>query len=202
MHPKSDLTAATQTLNESLDQFISSYIGLLSDDNSQIMTEYDSEWPSPCIQLTSEDLNATADGSEVPWQPVLRNDGVTLNNIAEALEIEIDPQLSALFCRYYSHDLPAVTERGELEILQAWNEEDFDRLQKNLIAHVLMKRRLKQPETLFFATTDQEEFIISLELATGNVVLEQVGKLPKEVLAPDIATFIDSLKPRAVVVTL
>jgi SecY interacting protein Syd len=189
-------------LQSSLDNFMSSYIDLVSDDNSKIMTELDHDWLSPCIELSKAELDEKSDGDEVPWHPIIRDQNLSLDNIAEALEIAIDPQLSALFCRYFSHDLPAVTSRGELEIIQAWNDEDFDRLQKNLIAHVLMKRRLKQPDTLFFATTDQEEYIISLEVATGNVVLERVGKLPQEVLAPDIATFIDSLKPRAVVVTL
>ena len=45
-----------------------------------------------------------------------------------------------------------------------------------------MKRRLKQPETLFFAVTDQEDFVISLELSSGTVVVEQVGKNPHKKL--------------------
>ena len=105
------------------------------------------------------------------------------------------------FINTYIHDLPATTERGDLDILQAWNEDDFERLQKNLISHVLMKRRLKQAETLFFATTDQEDFIISVDVGSGNIMLEQVGKVATEVLAPDLASFMKTLKPRNVVLT-
>ena len=78
--------------------------------------------------------------------------------------------LLALFCRYFSHDINATAEQGGLTLLQAWNEEDFDRLQKNLIAHVLMKRRLKQADTLFFALTDEEDLLLSILLETGEVV--------------------------------
>lgn len=191
-----------QQLVENLDKFINTYIDLVGDDNRLILTEFDADWLSPCIQHSETELQSVEDGKQVTWRPTLQPASSHLSDLASALEIEIDPQLEALFCRYYSHDLPAQTERGELDILQAWNADDFERLQKNLISHVLMKRRLKQPETLFFATTDQEDFIISIDVATGNVVLEQVGKVPKEVLAQDLASFMLTLTPRNVVVTL
>jgi SecY interacting protein Syd len=193
---------SANALISSLEQFHTAYIDLIGNDERLMMTEFDSDWLSPCIQLSEELLAKTNDGDSVPWKPVRRDSGLSLDNLASALEIEIDPQLSALFCGYFSHDLPASTERGDLDIIQVWNEEDFERLQKNLIAHVLMKRRLKHDDTLFFATTDQEEFIISLDVKTGNVMLEQVGKVPQEVLAPDIATFISGLTPRPVVASL
>ena len=77
------------------------------------------------------------------------------------------------------------------------SEEDFERLQQNLIGHLLMKQRLKQPPTLFFGLTDEDDFILSVDNASGEVVLEQVGKLPTRCLAPDLATFVDGLTPGA-----
>jgi SecY interacting protein Syd len=58
-----------------------------------------------------------------------------------------------------------------------------------------MKRRLKQPETLFIALTDEDDFILTVDNASGEVVLEQVGLLPKEVVAPNLEVFIQSLQP-------
>lgn len=191
----------TNLLLDQLDTFVSSYIDLVGGSNRQMLTEFDADWLSPCIQASESELSNLKDGAEVAWLPVLQPANVHLNDLAAALELTIDPQLEALFCRYYSHDLPAQTERGDLDILQAWNKDDFERLQKNLISHVLMKRRLKQAETLFFATTDQDDFIISVEVASGEVVLEQVGKTPQEVLAPDLASFFATLRPRNVVVS-
>jgi SecY interacting protein Syd len=195
-------TNSADALISSLEQFHTAYIDLIGNGDSLMMTEFDSDWLSPCIQLSEESLATMTNGSAVPWKPVKRDANLNLDNLASALEIDIDPQLSALFCSYFSHDLPASAQRGDLDIIQVWNEDDFERLQKNLIAHVLMKRRLKHDDTLFFATTDQEEFIISLDVNTGNVMLEQVGKVPQEVLAPDIATFISGLTPRPVVASL
>ncbi|MFQ3248827.1 MAG: SecY interacting protein Syd [Glaciecola sp.] len=186
---------------DSLDSFINAYIDLASDDKRELQTDFDADWPSPCLLATDDELALLADGDSTTWRPHLQAASTHLGDLAKALEINIHPDLETLFCRYYSHDLPAVTDRGELDILQAWNEDDFERLQKNLISHVLMKRRLKQAETLFFATTDQEDFIIVMDVASGKVMLEQVGKVPKEVLADDLPSFIQTLRPREVVLT-
>ncbi len=191
----------SNSLVENFDSFVNAYIDLAGDDDRQLLTEYDADWFSPCLLLGKEQLADLADGEQTAWRPLLQPASSHLGDLAKALEIDIHPQLETLFCRYYGHDLPATTERGDLDILQAWNQDDFERLQKNLISHVLMKRRLKQPETLFFATTDQEDFIISIDVASGKVMLEQVGKVPKEVLADDLSSFIKSLQPRNVVVT-
>jgi SecY interacting protein Syd len=80
-------------------------------------------------------------------------------------------------------------------LLQVWNEQDFERLLQNLIGHALMKRRLEQPMTLFFAVTDDEDYILSLENDTGRVMLERVGLEPQEMLADNLAQFLSSLEP-------
>ena len=188
-------------LAENLDSFINAYIDLAGDDKRQLLTEFDADWLSPCLLFSEVQLTDVTTGEQMAWRPQLQSPSSHLDDLAKALEIDIHPQLETLFCRYYSHDLPATTERGDLDLLQAWNQDDFERLQKNLISHVLMKRRLKQPETLFFATTDQDDFIICVDVASGNVMLEQVGKVAEEVLARDLDTFIKTLRPRNAVVT-
>ena len=188
-------------LAENLDSFINAYIDLAGDDKRQLLTEFDADWLSPCLLFSELQLTDVTTGEQMAWRPQLQPANSHLGDLAKALEIDIHPQLETLFCRYYSHDLPATTERGDLDLLQAWNQDDFERLQKNLISHVLMKRRLKQPETLFFATTDQDDFIICVDVASGNVMLEQVGKVAEEVLARDLDTFIKTLRPRNAVVT-
>ena len=74
-------------------------------------------------------------------------------------------------------------------MLHAWNDEDFDMLLQNIVGHIMMKRRLGQEITIFFATTDEEDFILSVKNKTGEVVLEQVGCEPQEILSPDLASF-------------
>lgn len=182
----------TNPFTEAFDAFVQSYIDCSTKDNMGLVTYFDKDWISPCFEIAkSED---SEDGDEVPWKPFLRQQSESLANLEEALDIIIPIELQQLFCRYYSHDLNASAEHGNLTILQVWNEEDFDRLQKNLIAHVLMKRRLKQDETLFFALTDEEDYILSVMLSTGAVMLEKVGKAPQREIAPNLTAFMADLK--------
>jgi len=60
----------------------------------------------------------------------------------------------------------------------------------------LMKKRLKQAPTLFFALTDEDDFVLSVLNETGEVVLEQVGRPPKEIISPSLGDFIATLSPR------
>jgi SecY interacting protein Syd len=82
-----------------------------------------------------------------------------------------------------------------LSLLFAWNKDDFERLQENLIGHILMKRRLKQEETVFFAVTDEEDMIISVDNASGSVWVERVGCKPHKQLSDSLAQFISQLTP-------
>ena len=176
----------TEKLNQSLDEFLARY----SAKNPTLHTQFDNDWISPCASVSADD------GEWVSWKPVLQSDENNFADMENALELTINPQLKAYYTRYYADHLEANTNRGALTLLQVWNKDDFERLQQNLIGHVLMKRKLKQSITLFFAMTDEDDFIISVENDSGQVVLEQVGKEPKEVLAPDLATFIADLTPQ------
>lgn len=191
---------STSSFNEVFDKFVQSYIEHSNKDNMGLRTYFDKDWDSPCFQ--KEGLEDMVDEQEVEWRPSIRNDEASLKNLEEALEITIPTELQQLFCRYYSHDLNAQADNGNLTILQVWNEDDFDRLQKNLIAHVLMKRRLKQEDTLFFALTDEEDYILSVVLKTGAVMLEKVGKEPHLEIAANLSDFIAQLKPLPVLVRL
>ncbi|GLR70847.1 SecY-interacting protein [Agaribacter marinus] len=190
-----------QTLfTQKFDQFVHSYIDQSTQDNRGLITLYDDDWKSPCIEAKVDNL--LVNESEVDWIPTLRSPNASFQNIADALDMTIPEELSILLGRYFSLDLNAQTERGKLTLLQAWNAHDFERLQKNLIAHVLMKRKLKQQDTLFFALTDEEDYIISLVPSSGEVVLELVGKPPQEVLAHTLGDFLDEWVPLPTFVTL
>lgn len=180
----------SESVTKALDNFIQKY-QIVAESHPQLLkTEYDAQWPSDCYMSTESDVD-----NLVPWQPVKQQGNANLDALSAALEMQIHPDLVSFYSRYWSNNLNAKTAKGDLQLLQAWNQEDFERLQQNLIGHILMKRRLKQPETLFFALTDEDDFILTLDNKSGEVLLEQVGLLPKEVVAVDLATFIDSLEP-------
>ena len=175
---------------EQLDNFVSSYVENVSED--ALSTPFDKEWPSRCYNIDSKQ---GLQGEIVPWQPVRQSQPLSFDNVGAALELTVNSDYCAYFTRYFSNNLIATAPQGECELLQVWNEEDFERLQQNLIGHLLMKQRLKQAPTLFFGLTDEEDFILTVVNETGEVALEQVGMEPKEILAPSLAAFLSTLKP-------
>ncbi len=177
------------TLEKSLDDFMQRYVELHQAHQRPLLIEYDSQWISPCHDQSGQD------GEEIIWVPKLRQETSDLASLSSALEMDIDPQFCQFISRYWSDNINAKNDRGSLTLLFPWNHDDFERLQQNLVGHVLMKRRLQQAETLFFAVTDEDDFILSIENSTGRVVLEQVGLEPCEVIADNLAVFLSSLTP-------
>lgn len=176
----------TMTLDTALDEFISRF----RQHHNDMTIEFDPEWPSPCYGQNTEP------GTRVPWCPVRQTQNNHFQNVESAMGLTLDPQYCEYFTRYYSENLPATAEQGNCELLQVWNQDDFERLQQNLIGHLLMKKRLKQSPTLFFALTDEDDFILTIDNESGRVMLEQVGKQPVREVADDLATFLTGLTPR------
>ncbi|MGJ8682839.1 SecY-interacting protein [Paraglaciecola sp.] len=172
-----------------LDDFVQNYLSQEPSNPEAMIVKYDPEWPSACYQNQGEI------GQDVKWKPVLRSELADFSGLESALDLTLHDDIKAFYSRYWSENLSAKTEKGCLQLLQAWNLEDFERLQQNLIGHILMKRRLNQPETIFFGLTDQDDFILTIDNSSGQVMLEQVGLHPTEVLAPTLTEFIARLEP-------
>ena len=179
----------TTNILQTVDEFVARLCEFQQTHQIILSIEQDPDWPSP-----AEQGKPNSDG-EVIWTPSLQPSANNFQALVDGLELSPDAELEAYYTRYFSDNLDAETERGRLQLLMPWNHDDFTRLQQNLVAHVLMKRRLGQRETLFFAVTDEEDFIISVLNDTGEVVLEQVGKEPQEILASSLSAFFTQLKP-------
>jgi SecY interacting protein Syd len=152
----------------------------------KLSTQYDPDWPSACLK---EDVSGLSDGDSTSWFPVVRPSN-PMTEFTDALGITLAPSLNDFYTAFYADHITLNLAQGEITLLQAWNADDFARWQENLIAHVLMKRRLKQAETLFIGLPSNDDYLISVLLSSGEVVLEPVGKPPKEVIAADMDQFI------------
>lgn len=187
---------ANENLVEILQQFSSQYISQYQQNHGHLpMIEQDNDWPSPC-ENGGVSHSALSHGQTF-WQPVNieQKEKIHFDNVESALELSLHPDIKTYFTTLYSESLDARCEEGELSLLFAWNENDFQRLQENLIGHVLMKQRLKQKETLFFAVTDEEDMIVSIDNKSGTVWVERVGCEPHKKLAESLAQFISKLRP-------
>ncbi|MFT5840048.1 MAG: SecY interacting protein Syd [Flavobacteriales bacterium] len=179
----------SEQVTAALDEFVQRYVTAAKNHPEMLMVEYDSDWPSECYTTTANT------GDQVDWQPSKRVEIADFTDLETALEMKIHPDIISFYSAYWSDNLNAETNKGHLQLLQPWNQHDFERLQQNLVGHILMKRKLKQPETLFVALTDEDDFILTVDNTSGEVMLEQVGLLPQEVVAPNLAAFIQSIQP-------
>ncbi|RUO22552.1 SecY-interacting protein [Aliidiomarina iranensis] len=152
-------------------------------------TEYISNWDAPCYV-------GKPSGGDIAWRAVPQTEPLDFSGVEHALEMQLDDQVKVFFSCVYAGDLALEFKGNSLELLQVMHPEDGERLQQNLIGHVMMKQRLQQTITLFLGVTDEDDLLISVNNETGAVGLEYVGKDQHEILADDLASFLTMLAPR------
>ncbi|MEY8212969.1 MAG: SecY-interacting protein [Colwellia sp.] len=190
------MTSTNKTLAQTLLNFSKDYSQQHIEQLGHLpIMEHDEQWLSPC-ELGPHDI------SHHYWQPVAmdseqltenKEKALSFTNVESALNIELHQDIKTYFTTIFSGDIEALCKDGELSLLFAWNKEDFERLQENLIGHILMKQKLKQAETVFFAVTDEEDMIISIDNSSGEVWVERVGCKPHKKLSDSLVDFISQL---------
>ncbi len=181
---------SNHSLNELVWQFSQDYLQAYQDRFQHLpITQKDEDWSSPCEQGVHEEIFSL-------WQPIKMAQVLMFDNVEAALEIKLHADIKDYFTTIYSDSLDASCVEGDLSLLFAWSEKDFARLQENIIGHILMKTKLKQKLTIFFALTDDDDHIISLDNDTGSVWVEKVGREPHKKIAETLAEFMSHLTPR------
>ncbi|EKB8121778.1 SecY-interacting protein, partial [Salmonella enterica] len=120
--------------------------------------------PSPCI------ISSTRDA--VYWQPQPFEGEENVNAVERAFDIMVQPALHAFYTTQFAGDMPAQFADEKLTLLQTWSQDDFRRVQENLIGHLVTQKRLKLPPTLFIATQENELEVISVCNLSGEVIKE------------------------------
>jgi SecY interacting protein Syd len=175
-----------------LDAFVARYVA----DFPSLVDPFDPQWRSPCE--TGEPYES-ADGVEVvPWRPLRRAFADDFAGLERALEVPIHADVKAYYGRYWSGGLEATADEGHVSLILLWNPSDAQRLVENLIGHALAKRRARAPLTVFFACTEPDsDLFLSIDNATGAVVLEAPGAKPIRTVAPSLTVFLRGLVPAA-----
>jgi SecY interacting protein Syd len=180
------------SVNHALQAFIER--ALASTDEQHFWIEFDPEWRSPCELST--DITAAHPSGYIGWRPVPQTPLMSFDGLAHALEQPIHADICDYYTSYWAGHFTATVEDGPVNLIQLWNPEDFDRLIENLVGHSLAQQRLKQPFTVFFATTEPDsELFLSIDNATGKILLEEPGRPPLRTVANSLAEFLDRLTP-------
>lgn len=143
--------------------------------------------PSPCI-ITSLD-------EKVLWQPQPFTLEHNVNAVERAMDIVVQPAVHAFYTTQFAGDMRARFASETLTLLQTWSEDDFQRVQENLIGHLVTQKRLKLAPTLFIATLESELDVIAVCNLHGEVIKETLGTRKRDVLAPSLAEFLTQLEP-------
>jgi SecY interacting protein Syd len=181
------------TLADALTEFMDHTLKAYPD----LQAPFDPERRSPCE--IGEPFE-TDQGTLIAWRPMRRHpDSVTEDfaPVERALEISIHPDIKAYYGAYWSAGLEAEAVDGHVSLLFAWNPEDMERLNENLIGHALSKKVAKgRPMSVFFACTEPDsELFLSVDNDSGVVLLEKPGYRPIREVAPDLASFLTTLVP-------
>lgn len=152
------------------------------------LTTYDPQDASPAELLP-------AHNGQVSWQAWLKPQASGFANVGQALDMQVHADVSAFFGHYYAGNIEGCFKGLFLTLLQPWNAADFERLQENQIAHQLMMRKLKLPASWFLASCHDEQKLVTLNNASGEVQLERLGKGTIGVLAPSLAAFLRQVEP-------
>lgn len=181
------MTLSNLTITEKLIELGNNYVTLFEQTHGFLpVCEKDEQWLSPCeLSAYDEEHNF--------WQPIKIDESLVFDNVEKALEFSLHASIKEYFSAMYSESISAHCEEGSLALIFAWNKDDFSRLQENIIGHILMKKRLKQNTTIFFAVTDDDDYILSLNNETGEIWVERVGCEPHKKIADNMLTFLNSL---------
>ncbi|MDO6678383.1 SecY-interacting protein [Shewanella sp. 4_MG-2023] len=176
----------------SLDQFSNRYIQAYQDTLGELPRFYPMGQGSSCIE-GQYDLESD---EAVFWQTVKRKSTADFSNVEHALELKLHDDINDFYGHFFSASLYFDSNWGEGELLQVWNQQDFESLQQNIIGHLMMKKKLKQAPTWFIGVLGDGDNMLTVDNEDGSVWIEVPGNKPHEKLADSLAGFIDSLTPR------
>ncbi|MDF7667007.1 SecY-interacting protein [Orbaceae bacterium ESL0727] len=155
--------------------------------------------PSPCIVENSQQSTTKRPQLAVAWRPVLMVPAKNLNIVEQVMAITLHPSAHVFYGTQYAGDIN-VTFKGTADehplpvsLIQIWNDDDFSRLEQNLIAHLSMQKKFNRVPTVFIATTAEDSDIISLNNQSGEIVKESLITGELLTLAPNLTTFLKQL---------
>ena len=143
--------------------------------------------PSPCIITTLDDT--------IIWHPQPFTAEQNVNAVERAMDLVVQPAVHSFYTTQLAGDMRARFDNETLTLLQTWSEDDFQRVQENLIGHLVMQKRLKLAPTLFIATLESDLDVISVCNLNGEVIKETIGTRKRGILAPSLAEFLNRLEP-------
>lgn len=178
-----------------LDDFFKVYFQSYMEKLGELPRYYPQGEDSDCLLDDDKDKVSALELSQ-QWKAIRREISGTFDNIDHALDMTLHPSINGFYGHYFAAPLMFQSVKGQGELLQVWNQNDFEYLQQNLIGHLMMKQKLKQSATWFIGVLNEGDQMLVVDNSDGSVWIEIPGQEPHEKLANSLDEFIGSLTPR------
>ncbi|MEX1222069.1 MAG: SecY-interacting protein [Idiomarina sp.] len=183
------MTATSQAASTAIDNLMERYQRFYQEHQQPLLAPVVPDWECPIVVAAHSD-------DEVVWQPVRQAQPHAFHDLENALEQPFHQDFAVYYQRWFAADLLVTWQQHPLLLLQVMGPDDAEQLQVNMAGHILMKRRLKQPPTLFLGLADEaDDLLVTMDNSTGAIGLEWVGKPQHEQLAGNLADFLNGVSP-------
>jgi len=152
---------------------------------------HDPQWASTC------EFSDGIEGEMLQWQWQNQTNELSFSDLEGALELRFHPAVVDYYNTIYSGSLFATFRQHQIELLQIWNSDDFERLSQNIIGHILMQRRLKHQHTVFIGCVVNGQQMVSIDNDSGEIVLEIPGDKKRTPLCGSLSEFLSQATPLA-----
>ncbi|RKF18109.1 SecY-interacting protein Syd [Alginatibacterium sediminis] len=151
----------------------------------------------PSMQLVDEQSGACIEqrlsADTARWNYVKRTPA-DFSDIETALETKLHSSIKDFYGLFYGGHWTGYFRSLSVQLVGVWDNDDFDIFAKNMISHILMQRRLKQKDSVFVASTNDDMVVVSIDNESGELILERLGQGRLKLLAPNLDQFLQQLK--------
>ncbi len=177
-----------------LEKFLSEYQQAYREKLGEAPRFYAQGEASECLIIG--EASSEREEDPVLWKAVNRSEPANFDNVAHALSLTLHPDINAFYGTKFAAPVLFDSDFGEGELLQVWNQQDFEYLQQNIIGHLMMKAKLKQEPTWFIGVLGDGDMMITVNNDTGAVYQETPGEEQTQKLADSLEAFLENIRPR------
>lgn len=124
---------------------------------------------------------------------IIKGESRNFSAVERGIGFALHPSIKDFYSTQLSGDTHAIYKGLKLELVDVRDEDEFIRLQENILGHLVMLRRLKLAATVFIATVKEDNRLISIDNESGNVVYEFLGSSRRVILEPSVHDFLNKL---------
>lgn len=124
---------------------------------------------------------------------IIKGESRDFSAVERGIGFVLHPSIKEFYSLRSIDNTSAIYKGLKMDLVEVSSEDDFIRLQENILGHLVMLQHLKLTPTVFIAAVKEENRLISIDNDTGDVIYEYLGTSKRVVLEPSLHMFLDKL---------